>query len=114
MKPRSSGEIAMRSSGRSFPLKWAMGAVMGTRSGRGMEEEAQRVPPAGEEPRDGHVLEGDDGVLGDGRVIAHELHYPRFLPGGKRRDQGLARLDHGADSAEMIAREREPHVVLEA
>src|SRR5437588_9950453 len=111
MKPRSSGEIAMRSSGMSAPLKWAMGEVMGRRASS--QQEPQRVPAAGQETGDGNVLERHHRQFGDRRGCARELHYPRFLACGQRSDEGLARLERRGEAAEMLARQRHPHVALE-
>ena len=97
------------SRGSSWPLKCAMGAVMAS-----SEEESEGVPAAGQEARDRHFLEGDDGKFGHRRVVARELHYPRFLTRGKRRHERLARLEHRRQAGEALARQREPDVAVEA
>src|SRR6478672_7817107 len=99
MKPRSSGEMEIWSMGRSLPLKCAMGAVMAL-----AEEEACYWD----------FLERDHRKFRHRGVVARELHYPRFLPRGQRRHEGLARLEHGGEPGETLARQREPDVALEA
>src|SRR5438552_2825370 len=109
--------MAMRSMGMSCPLKCAMGEVMARRRSWGAsvaEEESQAVPASGQEAADRNILQGDHRKFGDGHVVAHELHYPRFLACGKRRHERLARLEHGAQAREAIARQREPDVAVEA
>src|SRR5205809_3899278 len=111
MKPRSSGEIEMRSSGRSAPLKWAMGDVIAGKFS--LQQEPQRVPAAGEETGDRDFLERHHRIFGDGSARARHFHYPRFLARGQRSDEGLPRLQPAREPGEMLARQREPDVVLE-
>src|SRR6478735_3030642 len=108
MKPRSSGEIEIWSMGRSLPLKWAMGAFMVL-----LEEQAQRIPAAGQEARDRDFLERDHRDFRHRGFVARELHYPCFLTRGQRRDEGLARLERRGDPLELAARHGEPDVVVE-
>src|SRR6185295_3513382 len=112
MKPRSSGEMEMRSSGRSAPLKWAIGEVMDRKSSS--QQEPQRVPAAGEETGDRDVLERDHRIFGDGSAGARHFHYPRFLARGQRSDERLPCLQRGAEAGEVLARQREPDVAVEA
>src|SRR5258706_13234973 len=107
MKPRSSGEIEIWSMGRSLPLKWAMGAFMVL-----LEEEAHRIPAAGQEARDGDFLERDHRNFSHRGVGACELNYPCFLARRPRCAEGVARLERRGDPLELAARHRGPDVVV--